>query len=531
MAHDLKKPSPIQNEHAGTITLKPGKVILVGAGPGDPGLITLRGVEALRFAETVVYDYLANEKLLSHAPAQAEKIYVGKQGALHAMEQQDINELIYQHAAHGKRVVRLKGGDPYIFGRGSEEASYCSQRGIDIEVVPGIPAAIGAAAYAGIPLTDRRFGSVLAFVTGHEDPHKSGSSIEWEHLARGVQTIVFYMGVNNLADLMKKLIEHGRAPDTPISVIQWATLPQQRIVEGTLSTIAELVKRENITPPALSIVGMTNSLKGTLNWFDKKPLTGKRIIVTRSREQASPLIEALQLQRARTLELPVIMFASPDSWDPVDEAIARMHEYDWVIFTSVNGVDFFFGRLHKIGRDARRFSSVKVAAIGPSTAQKLAAQGIIADFQPREFTSDALFKEFELMQDCRGLKILLLRADIADKDLRERFLSHDAHVDDIVVYKTVPAPVNADQLRLFISQDGYFGVTFASSSTVRNFVDAAHNIHVKDFEKRMHAFSIGPKTSEAMRLYGIEPAVEASEHTIPGLVKAITEYYSRNPGN
>ncbi len=516
------------SENSLTIT---GKVILVGAGPGDPGLITLRGIEAIGSADTVVYDYLANEELLSHAPLHAEKIYVGKQAASHAMEQQEINELLYEHATRGKIVVRLKGGDPYVFGRGAEEASYCSERGIDIEVVPGVPAAIGAAAFAGIPLTDRRYGSVMAFVAGHEDPQKSGSSIAWEHLARGAQTIVFYMGVNNLADLMKKLIEHGRAPDTPVSVVEWATLPQQRVVEGTLSTIADIVEREHITPPALSIIGMTNSLRGTLNWYDKRPLAGRRIIVTRSREQASFLVHALKSLRARTLEFPVIMFEAPDSWSPVDEAIARMHEYDWVVFTSANGVDFFFDRLKTIGRDARRFCAAKIAAIGPATAQKLAVHGLIADFQPRQYTTEALFEEFTSMQDCIGLKLLLLRADIADKDLRERLLARGARVDDVVAYRTVHAAVDAGPLRAFIPQDAHFGVTFASSSTVRNFIDVVRNNGLEDVLKRMQAFSIGPKTTEAIRSYGIEPTAEALQHTIPGLVDAIVGYYSRRQGD
>jgi uroporphyrinogen III methyltransferase / synthase len=319
---------------------KKGKVILVGAGPGDPGLITVRGREAIASAEEIVYDYLANEELLSHAPADAEKRFVGKQGANHSMEQSAINELLCSLAAGGKTVVRLKGGDPYIFGRGSEEVQFCRERGIEVEVVPGIPAAIGAAAYAGIPLTDRSRSSSVAFVTGHEDPGKNSSSIDWRNLAQGVETLVFYMGMGTIGSIMDKLMEHGRSPDTPVSVVQWATLPQQRVIEGTVSSIASLVKTANITPPALSIVGATNSLRKSLDWFDHLPLNGKRIIVTRSREQASTLVRTLQGLRARTLELPVLSFSKPDSWDPVDGAASRMHEYDWVFFTSGQVPDF-----------------------------------------------------------------------------------------------------------------------------------------------------------------------------------------------
>ncbi len=508
-----------------------GKVILVGAGPGDPGLITVRGREAVASADVIVYDYLANEELLSHAPASAEKRYVGKQGAAHSMEQSDINELLYRLAANGKTVVRLKGGDPYIFGRGSEEVSYCRERGVDTEVIPGIPAAIGAAAYAGIPLTDRRLSSSVAFVTGHEDPRKSGSSIDWQHLAKGVETVVFYMGVNTIGHIMAKLTEHGRAPDTPVSVIQWATLPQQRVVEGTVSTIADIVKKENITPPALSIVGRTGSLRKKLDWFDRLPLAGKRVIVTRSREQASALIRALQSLRARTLELPALAFSRPDSWDTVDGALARLHDYDWVFFTSGNGVDFIFDRMREIGFDARRFSKAKVAAIGPATALKLADRSIIADFQPAKFTTDALFEEFARMHEYAGRRILLLRADIAEKALRERLLSGGALVDDVAAYKTIPAAVDMERLRAFIGNEGQFCATFASSSTVRNFIDVIRNNHGEGVEARMLSFSIGPKTSETLRSYGIEPAGEASEHTIPGLVGTLVEYFSRNQGD
>lgn len=510
---------------------KNGKVILVGAGPGDPGLITVRGQEAIASADVIVYDYLANEELLSLAQAKAEKLYVGKQGASHSMEQGAINDLLYTLAASGKTVVRLKGGDPYIFGRGAEEVSYCRQRGMTFEVVPGIPAAIGAAAYAGIPLTDRRLSSSVAFVTGHEDPLKNGSSINWQHLATGVDTIVFYMGMSTLAHIMEKLIEHGRSPDTPVSIVQWATMPEQRVIEATVSTIAEIVKRENITPPALSIVGKTSSLRKSLDWFGRQPLIGKRVIVTRSREQASTLVRALRALRAQTLELPMLAFSKPDSWDRVDQAISCIHEYDWVFFTSANGVDFFFDRMRENGVDARRFHNAKIAAIGPATAVKLADRGIIADFQPTRFTTEALCDEFKNAHECSGRKLLLLRADIAEKAFRQRLISHGALVDDVVTYKTLPAQVDADRLRAFIAPEGHFCATFASSSTVRNFFDVIRNSSLEGVKERMLSFSIGPKTSDTIRSYGIEPTAEASESTIPGLVDTMVKYFSRNQGD
>jgi uroporphyrinogen III methyltransferase/synthase len=329
---------------------------------------------------------------------------------------------------------------------------------------------------------------------------------------------------------MEKLIAHGRSPDTPVSVVQWATLPKQRVARGTLATIADIVKREKITPPALSIVGMTGSLGKTLDWFGALPLTGKRIIVTRSREQASSLVQALKRLRAETLEIPAIVIAAPDSWDQVDIAIDDLAANDWVVFTSVNGVDFFFGRLRAKGFDARKFGAAKIAAIGPATAQHLEQHGIIADLTPQSFTSQALFAECSRLGIPAGSKYLLLRADIADKDFLANLGAAGARVQDITVYKTLPAPIDAGKLRdALLNGDGP-GVTFTSSSTVRNFVNAIGESFVKEITSRIHGFSIGPKTSSAMREYGIEPACEAAKNTIPGLVEAIVDYYSRNQG-
>jgi uroporphyrinogen III methyltransferase/synthase len=520
MTLDDKKP-PVVNA---------GKVILVGAGPGDPGLITVRGLEAIASADVIVYDYLANEELLSRARPGSEKRYVGKQGAAHSMEQGDINELLCACAAGGRTVVRLKGGDPYIFGRGAEEVLYCRERGVEVEVVPGIPAAIGAAAYAGIPLTDRRRSSSVAFVTGHEDPSKGVSSIAWEHLAKGVETIVFYMGINTIDRLMNKLMEHGLRPDTPVSVVQWATLPKQRVARATLSTIAETIRREGIMPPALSIVGPVNSLDASLDWFGKKPLAGKRIIVTRSREQASSLVRMLRDLRAETLEIPSIACRAPDAWEPVDRAMAVLEACDWVVFTSVNGVDFFMERLRSKGFDARKFGKARVAAIGPATAERLDRHGIVADLKPVKFTSDALFETFSDSGKIAGSRYLLLRADIADKGLFEKLVAAGARVEDVAVYKTIPAPIDPSLVRAAFDGGAPPGVTFTSSSTVRNFIESIGESLFSEIKPRLTGFSIGPKTSEAMRGHGIEPAVEAAQHTIAGLVDAIVDYYSRNKG-
>jgi len=503
-----------------------GKVALVGAGPGDPGLITAHGLELIKKAEVVVYDFLANPALVENAPANAEKIYVGKKGGDHTLEQDGINKLLYEKAAVGNFVVRLKGGDPYIFGRGSEEMSYLVERGIEVEVVPGIPAAIGAAAYAGIPLTDRRYTASLAFITGHEDPTKSESTIHWEHLAKGVGTIVFYMGVKNLPEITKKLMEHGRPAVTPVSVVEWATMPRQRVVSGTLGTIAEVAARENIRPPALTIVGEVNELRGPLGWFEKRPLFGKTVVVTRSRAQASVLVEELRALGAETVEMPTIAIAPPDDYTALDAAVKRVADYDWVVFTSVNGVDAFFARLHAAGRDARALAGVKVASMGPATSQRLLEFGVAADFQPEKFVAEAVFEGLRALEAPAGRKYLLPRADIAREALLDLLRAAGAVVDVVDAYKTVPGDFDADGLRARIAEGAVDAVTFTSSSTARFFVERLGAGFVEENKSKFAAISIGPITSETLRSLGIDPAAESEVHTIPGLVGVLKDFFA-----
>lgn len=503
-----------------------GKVILVGAGPGDPGLITVRGLEALEQAEVVVCDYLANPELLKSVPAAAEKIYVGKKGSDHTLEQDEINRLLFSKAAEGKLVVRLKGGDPYIFGRGSEEMAYLVGRGIEVEVVPGIPAALGASAYAGIPLTDRRYTSTLTFVTGHEDPSKTESSIEWEFIAKGAGTIVFYMGVKTLSEIARKLIDNGRPAETPVSVVEWATMPQQRVVTGTLANIAEIVKKENIRPPALTIVGGVNELRGALAWFEKKPLFGRTIVVTRSRMQASRLLSTLRELGANAIEMATIDIAPPESFDELDGAARRVRDYDWVIFTSVNGADNFMQRLRETGGDARSLAGVKVASIGPATTERLVESGITPDLQPEKYVAESIFAELKKTGPVAGKKFLLPRADAAREALPALLREAGATVDEITAYRTIPGDFDADWLREKTEAGGIDAVTFTSSSTARFFVERMGREFIINNRKKFASISIGPVTSETLREFGIEPDAASEVHTIPGLVEKILEYFS-----
>ncbi|HHK60750.1 MAG TPA: uroporphyrinogen-III C-methyltransferase, partial [Desulfobacterales bacterium] len=341
-----------------------GKVYLVGAGPGDPDLITVKGRRFLEKADVVVYDYLASPKLLRYAPAEAEQVYVGKKGhGLHAKTQDEINQLLVERARAGKRVVRLKGGDPFIFGRGGEEIEELVAAGIPFEVVPGVTSATAAATYAGVPITHRRYTSSVAFVTGHEDPTKPGSNVDWRKIATGVGTLVFYMGIKNLPHITRKLIDNGRDPATPVVVVRWASTPDQRSVEGTLADIAEVVRKHDIRPPALVVVGEVVRLRRLINWFEKRPLFGKTVMVTRTREQASELVAGLEEAGAACIEWPTIAIGPPDSWEPLDQALAGLHAFDWILFTSINAIRCFFGRLRDKGLDSRILAGCRVGVV------------------------------------------------------------------------------------------------------------------------------------------------------------------------
>ena len=500
-----------------------GMVYLVGAGPGDYRLISLKAVDCLKVADVVVYDRLADDRILQWAPDDAEYIYGGKASSNHTMKQEDINQLLVDKAKEGKCVVRLKGGDPFVFGRGGEEGVLLQENGLPFEIVPGITSAISVPAYAGIPVTHRAVATSFAVVTGHEDPTKGKSNMRWEHLATGVDTLVFLMGVANLPHITKKLIENGRPADTPAAVIRWGTKPEQRVLMTTVGTAAEDVVKANLKPPAIFIVGDVVNLREKLQWFDEPkthPLFGKTVLVTRARSQASKLTARLEQLGAKVIEAPAIRIEEPaDHYEALDAAIAKLNDYQWLIFTSANGVDYFFARLIKTGKDARALGYAKVAAIGSATAAKLREYGIIADVVPREFRAEGVLEALKGKLPSHA-KILLPRAQEAREILPEKLREQGAVVDVAPAYQTVAAEVDAESLREKLAAGEIDLVTFTSSSTVTNLVKI---IGSADALKEIKTAAIGPVTAETAKGNGIEPDIVAKEYTIDGLVEAIKE--------
>jgi len=495
------------------------RVYLVGAGPGDPGLVTVRGHEVLATADVVVYDALIPERLLDEAPAEAERIYVGKRASRHTLAQDEINALLVEKARAGATVVRLKGGDPFVFGRGGEEALALAEAGIDFEVVPGVTAAVAAPAYAGIPVTHRHLASGVAFVTGHEAEDKADSALDWDALACWPGTLVFYMGLRNLPTISKSLIAHGRDPDTPAAAIHWGTTPRQQTVTGTLATLAQAARQAGLQAPAVILVGEVARLRDRLQWFERRPLLGRRIVVTRARAQASALVKRLEAFGAETIEAPAIRIEPPDDPAPLRAAARGAASFDWVIFTSVNGVEAFFGALADAGQDARALASARLATIGPATTERLARFGLRSDLEPRTFTGAGVAEALIAGGDLAGTRVLLPRADIAPKDLPEALAAHGAEVTDIVAYRTVSDTTSCDAVAEALEADEIDWLTFTSSSTVTNVVATVGADRIGASHARIA--SIGPATSATLRKAGLEPTVEADPHTIAGLVEAI----------
>ncbi len=501
-----------------------GLVSLVGAGPGDPGLITVRGMERLKECDVVVYDYLANPSLLDYCPPAAERIYVGKQAGAHSLSQDDLNDLLVRLGQEGKRVVRLKGGDPYIFGRGGEEAELLQAAGVRWEVVPGISSGVAAPAYAGIPVTHRDYASSVAFVTGHEDPTRDTGRINWAGLATGVDTLVFYMGIGNLPLISEQLIAHGRSGDTPVAVIRWGTHQQQATVTGTLLTIASAVREAQLKPPAITIVGEVVKLRDTLRWFDNGPLWGKRIIVTRAREQASDLSSRLRELGAEPIEYPVIAFVPPESFGALDEAIISVRHYDWIIFTSANGVRFFMERLRAIGQDISALAGIKIGAIGPATAAEVELHQLATTFVPTEFVAEAVVAQIGNVQ---GQHILLPRADLAREALVAGLQAKGAQVDNVVAYRTVLGDSAVDVAGL-LHDHAIDAVTFTSSSTVKNFWTKLEQAgltaaDIPPLLNNVTVAAIGPITARTARKLGLRVDIEAEQYTIDRLVQALVE--------
>jgi len=504
--------------------MKAGKVYLVGAGPGDPGLISLKGLECLKKADTIIYDRLLDEGLLNSAPTEAERIYVGKTAGEHTRPQAEINRLLVTRAREGKTVVRLKGGDPFVLGRGGEEAEVLVQNGLYFEVVPGITSAVAVPAYAGIPVTHRELSSSFAVITGHEDPGKDSSSINWEKLANGADTLVFLMGMKNLPQIVARLIEHGRPPGTPVAVIREGTNPGQKTVTGSLKDIVAEVEKHRLTPPAVIVVGEVVRLREKLRWFDNRPLSGKRILVTRARHQASALTQLLAERGALPIELPAIDIQAVTDTAELDRAISNLKRYHWIIFTSVNGVAAFWQRLHELKLDSRALSMLKVGVIGPATAQALEAKGIMPDYIPEVYTGEGIIAGLK-KQNINGQRFLLPRADIADKELVQGISQLGAEVHEIAVYRTVPTTEAIARAKQMLISGEIDVITFTSSSTVTNLVAAFSGEPPAINSARIAC--IGPKTAETAARAGLEVAIMAKEQTIPGLVTAIEEHFEK----
>jgi uroporphyrinogen III methyltransferase / synthase len=500
-----------------------GVVFLVGAGPGDPGLITVRGRECVQWAQVLVYDYLANPRLVNLAPTACERIYVGKKAGAHTLKQEEINALLVAKCREGKRVVRLKGGDPFVFGRGGEEALALREAGCAFEVVPGVTAGVAATAYAGIPVTHRGLASAVTFITGHEDPDKEESAVDWESLGRSTGTLVFYMGVSNLRGIAARLIEAGRRADTPVALIQWGTWPAQRTLTGTLGDVAEKAEAAGFKPPAVTVVGDMVSLREQLSWFEERPLFGRRIVVTRSRAQASDLSRRLEALGAEVIEFPVIRIEPPEDRAPLEAAVGRVAEYQWIVFTSVNGADAFFAVLRAQGKDARALCGARVCAIGPATAARVAEHGLIVDLVPPEYVAESVAESFARVGGVSGARFLLPRAADARSFLREALEGMGAIVNEVVAYRTVlEAPQNVEDLQKQLLDGAVDAVTFTSSSTVRNFAQLVGEDCLRKAGEKVLFASIGPETTKTLREYTDARIGQAAEYTMSGLVALLT---------
>ena len=499
--------------------MKQGIVYLVGAGPGDYKLISVKAKEYIETADVIVYDRLADSRLLAWAREDAEMIYVGKASSQHTMKQEDINQLLVDKCAAGKTVVRLKGGDPFVFGRGGEEALALVARQLPFEVVPGITSAISVPAYAGIPVTHRAVATSFAVVTGHEDPLKGESNMRWDKLSTGVDTLVFLMGVENLPHITAQLIANGRPADTPAAVIRWGTKPEQEVLVTTVGAAAEAVAKAGLKPPAIFIVGEVVNLREQLAWFDTKPLFGQTVLVTRAREQASVLTELLEERGARCIEAPAIKMINPESFAPLDDAIASLGGYDWIIFTSTNGVDSFFRRLHHAGSDSRALAKAKVAAIGAQTAAQLEKFGIRADIIPLEFRAEGIVNALN-GQIVPGMKILIPRAVVARDVLPVKLTELGATVTVAPAYRTVAGETDGKRIAGKLAMGEISLVTFTSSSTVTNLLELLGEGGAELICKAKVA-CIGPITAATCVEHGIRPDVIADEYTISGMVEAI----------
>ena len=499
----------------------PGIVYLVGAGPGDPGLLTLRAKECIEIADVIVYDYLSNAEFLRMARADCERIYAGKKAKDHTLTQDEINALIVAKAKEGKIVTRLKGGDPVLFGRGAEEASELAAAGIRYEIVPGVSSSIAGPIYAGIPVTHRSHASQLTIFTGHEDPTKPESSLDYAHLAKTPGTRVMLMGVERMMEITQELIKHGASADTPVALVRWATRGNQQTLVGTLGTIAEQVKASGFKAPAVCVIGDVVKERENINWFEDRPLFGKRIVVTRTRHQAGGLTKQLSKLGADVIELPTIKIVEPKNLLEFGELVQDCYTYDWIVFSSPNGVEAFFKMFYKLYSDARSIGPAKIAVIGPGTAEKVKEYHMAVDLMPeKKFVAEGLIEKFKKDEAIEHLKVLWVRAEEAREVIAEGLNKMGAIVDEALAYRTVPERDDNQAAIARMTEEGADVITFTSSSTVECFFALG-----LELPKGVKIASIGPVTTDALKERGLKPDIEAQEYSIPGLIKAIEKHF------
>lgn len=505
--------------------MKTGKVFLVGSGPGDPKLITIKGLEAIQNAEVLVYDRLADPSLLNYANQSAEKIYVGKLPDRHTLKQEEINQLLVEKALEGKIVTRLKGGDPSVFGRVGEEALELKQHRIPFEIIPGITSAIAVPAYAGIPITHRDYSSSVAIVAGHEDSTKNETNINWEKLSTATGTLIFLMGLANLQLITDKLISNGRDEDTPVAVTMWGTTTDQRTVVGSLKDIVQKVEEAKLTSPAIITVGQVVTLREELKWFEDKPLFGKRILVTRAKEQAFEMSNMISALGGEAVEFPVIKTIPPTKSDAFNQAVNRLETFDWIIFSSVNGVNYFFAKLKEQGIDIRQMGKAKIVAVGPKTAMALQDKYLNVEALPQEYVAEGILASLE-DHIKPGQKVLLPRADIARDIILNQLREKGLEVTEIDAYETVFAAENGEEIIDLLKEKKLNVITFTSSSTVKNFLEALKGENIGQLLDGVMIASIGPITTATAIKLGLNVQITATEYTIPSLIEAIVNHYN-----
>ncbi len=504
-----------------------GHVSLVGAGPGDPGLLTLKALKRIQQADLIIYDYLTNPQHLEHAAKNAKVIGVGRGFRHKKISQQKINRLILKYARAGHHVVRLKGGDPFLFGRGGEEALFLKQHGIPFDVVPGVTSAVACAAYAGIPMTHRDHNASVTFLTGHRANDKALDTIDWDKIVSLDGTIAIYMGLYNLPHISRHLIKSGLSGQTPVAVIEWGTLTRQRSCIAPLKDIARQVELKKLSAPAMIIVGDVVDLSKQLNWFESLPLFGQKVVVTRMKDKSSELISRLEALGAQTLSMPVIEIKPIKDHRPLDVAISHLDRFDWLVFTSSYGVDAFFRRLAQKNRDARSLRSLKIAAVGAETGRALKDRGICVDLMPSDHQSSSLAIDLgRAIKKTGSSRVLLARTDIAPPQFELMLKKSGAKITDLTVYRTVQAPVSRSLRDQIVSLKADW-VTFTSSSSASHFVKIVGSSAVKKMAKRTRFASIGPVTSKTLKSLGLKVSAEAKQYNLDGLVTALAKKVSR----